>query len=88
MELNTKQVRAVVNPIAGFPAHYTEKTKQNPLAARRSIVYDFIHAHEANACFSKIIAEFTARGITNKVTRTGNATYPFNEYVRIKANIA
>jgi hypothetical protein len=88
MELDTKQVRAIVNPIAGFGAQYTEKTKQNPLAARRSVVYVFYSASTADDCLSKIVAEFNAQGFANTVTRTATGGYPYLEYVRIKANIA
>jgi hypothetical protein len=90
MELNTKQVRAIVNKIAGFSARYTDATSERN-EARRSVIYCFRSNIDANNAYKEAVATFKTLGITNKVTRTGkvgNYTTRGGEYLRIIANIA
>lgn len=92
MQLNTKQVRAIVNNIAGFGAQYTDATSENN-KQRRSVVYCFYSSNEANGAFVKVKETFAKMGATNKVTRTGTMADMWRrtggiEYLRIIADIA
>lgn len=86
MLLDTKQVRAMGKAFAGFGAQYTDKTLTDKANKRRSVVWHFTKAEDANA----LAAHFKAQGITNEVTRTSVTWYhqPGGEYVRVKALIA
>jgi hypothetical protein len=85
MELNTKQVRAIVNKIAGFGAQYTDATSEHN-EARRSVVYCFKRNTDADNAYNEAVATFKTLGVTNKVTRTTHSWR--GEYLRIIANIA
>jgi hypothetical protein len=92
MELNTKQVRAIVNKIAGFSAQYTDATSEYN-EARRSVVYCFKRPTDADNAYNEAVATFKTMGVTNKVTRTACEgsimTHSWGgEYLRIIANIA
>jgi hypothetical protein len=87
--LNTKQVRAIANPIAGFGAQYTERTVSDKASSRRSIVYRFFSAQHADALYTAL----KQSGIKNPIKRTArNGDYASRctggEYVRIIADIA
>jgi len=93
MQLNTKQVRAIVNTIAGFGAQYTDKTLEDKQSKRRSIVYCFHSSTDANNTFEQVQAIFDKMGATNRVTRTGTMADMWRrtggiEYLRIIADIA
>lgn len=93
MQLNTKQVRAIVNNIAGFGAQYTDKTQEDEASKRRSIVWHFYNCTDANNTFKQVQETFAKMGVTNKVTRTGTPANMWThasggEYVRIIADIA
>jgi hypothetical protein len=92
LELNTKQVRAIVNKIAGKSARYTDATSEQN-KARRSVVYCFWKSTDANKAHDEVVATFKTLGITNTVKRTGRVgnltTHSWGgEYLRIIANIA
>lgn len=96
MELNTKQVRAIVNNIAGFGATYTDRTlksKAQKANKRRTVVWVFYSMTEANEAYKKVQEVFAKMGATNKVTRTGTEVNMWThsggfEYVRVIADIA
>ena len=93
MQLNTKQVRAIVNNIAGFGAQYTDKTQEDKASKRRSIVYCFYTSTDANKAFVQVKETFAKMGATNKVTRTGTMADMWRrtggiEYLRVIADIA
>lgn len=86
--LNTKQVRKMGKAFAGFGAQYTDKTSEKN-EARRSVVWCFINAGEANA----LAKHFKDMGVINEVTRTGTMANMWThsggiEYVRVKALMA
>ena len=83
MELNTKQVRAIVNNIAGFGAQYTDKTKEDKRNTRRSIVYCFLGTKERDVAFKQVQAIFAKMGVTNAVKTTG---HPVNMWTRSGGN--
>lgn len=92
MELNTKQVRAIVNNIAGFGAQYTDKTKEDKANTRRSVIWCFYSSMEANEAYDKVKATFAKMGVTNAVKRTGTPANMWQhtgggEYVRVIAQI-
>jgi len=93
MFLNTKQVRAIVNPIAGFGAQYTDKTVEDKASKRRSIIWHFYNPTDANNTLKQVQITFAKMGVKNKVTRTGTPSNMWThtsggEYVRIIADIA
>ena len=86
--LNTKEVRKMGKAFAGFGAQYTDKTKEDKLNTRRSVVWCFINSREADA----LVAHFKAEGVINEITRTGTMADMWRrtggiEYVRVKAQI-
>lgn len=87
--LNTKQVRAIANPIAGFGAQYSDRTVSDKTSRRRSIVYRFFNADQADALYNAL----KQSGIKNPIKRTArNSNYASRctggEYVRIIAELA
>lgn len=92
MELNTKQVRAIVNKIAGFGAQYTDATSENN-KQRRSVIWCFRYGVDADNAFKQVQDTFAKLGVTNKLTRTGTDADMWRrtgggEYLRVIANIA
>jgi hypothetical protein len=93
MLVNTLQVRAIAKQCKAKAAHtYTDKTSaQNP--KRRSVVYMFYSASDANAMQKHLQKAFKQQSITNTVKRTGTvrnyATRCFGaQYVRVIADVA
>ena len=90
--LNTKEVRAMGMAFCGFGATYTDRTirgRENTANKRRSVVWHFMNAKDADA----LAAHFKAQGVINEVTRTGVAGNMWTqasggEYVRVKALLA
>ena len=88
MLLNTKQVRAFAKIATNVSAQYTDKTLTDKTSKRRSVIFCFRDAQDADA-----LAQFLRSNIANKVTRTGvaksfaHSTFG-GEYVRIIADIA
>jgi hypothetical protein len=87
MLLNTKQVRALGNAVAGFGAQYTDKTSEKNIK-RRSVIWHFYNLEDADRLEAHLRAN-----CTNKVTRTGVAGNMWTqagggEYVRVIADIA
>jgi hypothetical protein len=92
MQLNTKQVRAIVNNIAGVSARYTDKTLEDEKSTRRSVVWCFRDGWEADKAYKQVLSTFKAMGATNTVKRTGTKADMWKrtfggEYVRIIAQI-
>jgi len=90
--LNTKEVRAMGMAFCGFGAQYTDRTikgRENKANKRRSVVWHFMNAKDADA----LAAHFKAQGVINEITRTGVDSDYFTrtsggEYVRVKALLA
>ena len=90
--LNTKQVRALANPIANKSATYTDRTqkgKANKHCTRRSVVYVFYNPSEADALYNTL----KRTGMQNVIKRTSSPGNMWThtsggEYVRIIAEIA
>ena len=87
--LNTKEVRKLGMEFAGRAARYTDKTKEDKLNTRRSVVWCFIDSREADA----LVAHFKREGVINEITRTGTMADMWKrtggiEYVRVKAQMA
>ena len=92
MFLNTKQVRAIVNNIAGFGAQYTDATSENN-KQRRSVVYCFRYGDDADKAFKQVQDTFAKMGVANTVKRTGTSPDMWKrsfggDYVRVIADIA
>ena len=88
MFLNTKQVRALARNVSNVSASYTDRTTKNKTSKRRSVVFCFRDAQDADA-----LANYLRSNTQNKVTRTGVAsnfaTYTFGgQYVRVIADLA
>jgi hypothetical protein len=88
MLANTKQVRALARTITNVNAQYTDKTLTDKTSKRRSVIFCFRDAQDADT-----LAQFLRSNITNKVTRTGVASNfatrtHGGQYVRIIADIA
>jgi hypothetical protein len=88
MLANTKQVRALARTITNVSAQYTDKTLTDKASKRRSVIFCFANAQDADA-----LAQFLRNSCANEVTRTGvarcYATRTFGgEYVRVKADLA
>ena len=92
MQLNTKQVRAIVNNIAGFGAQYTDKTKEDKLNTRRSVVWSFRYTDDRDNAFKQVQETFAKMGVTNTVKSTGwevsAHTRGGGNYLRVIAQIA
>ena len=93
MFLNTKQVRAIVNNIAGFGAQYTDKTVEDKANKRRSVVYCFRYGDDADKAFKQVQDTFAKMGVANTVKRTGTSPDMWKrsfggDYVRVIADIA
>ena len=91
MQLNTKQVRAIVNNIAGFGAQYTDKTKEDKLNTRRSVVWSFRYTDDRDNAFKQVQETFAKMGVTNTVKSTGwevsAHTRSGGNYLRVIAQI-
>ena len=91
MFLNTKQVRAIVNNIAGFGAQYTDKTKEDKANARRSVIWCFRYSDDADNTFKRVQDTFAKMGAKNVVKRTGTGPELWGRsggyYVRVIAQI-
>lgn len=91
MQLNTKQVRAIVNNIAGFGAQYTEKTLEDKLNTRRSVVWSFRNTGDRDKAFKQVQATFAKMGVTNSIKSTGwevsAHTRSGGNYLRVIAQI-
>ena len=91
MELNTKQVRAIVNKIAGFGAQYTDKTLEDKQSTRRSIVYSFRYTKDRDIAFKQVQETFAKLGVTNSIKSTGwevsAHTRSGGNYLRVIAQI-
>ena len=92
MQLNTKQVRAIVNNIAGFGAQYTDKTKEDKLNTRRSVVWSFRYTDDRDKAFKQVQETFAKMGVTNSIKSTGwevsAHTRSGGNYLRVIAQIA
>ena len=88
MFLNTKQVRTLAKQVSNVTAQYTDKTLADKTSKRRSVIFCFRNATDADA-----LANYLRSNIKNKVTRTGVASNYAKrthggQYVRVIANIA
>lgn len=91
MQLNTKQVRAIVNNFAGFGAQWTDKTKEDKANTRRSIVWSFLSEVERDKAFAKTKDTFAKMGVTNTIKTTGTGPELWSRcggfYLRVIAQI-
>jgi hypothetical protein len=91
MQLNTKQVRAIVNNIAGFGAQYTDKTLEDKLSTRRSVIWCFRYTGDRDKAFKQVQETFAKLGATNTIKSTGEAvdagTRRGGNYLRVIAQI-
>lgn len=91
MQLNTKQVRAIVNNIAGFGAQYTDKTLEDKGSTRRSVVWSFRHTDDRDNAVKQVQQTFKKMGVTNNIKSTGwevsAHTRSGGNYLRVIAQI-
>ena len=88
MQFNTKQIRALARNVSNVSASYTDRTTKNKASKRRSVVFCFSNAQDADT-----LANYLRATCANKVTRTGVAADMWQhtsggEYVRVKADLA
>jgi hypothetical protein len=88
MLFNTKQVRALARNVSNVSASYTDRTTKNKASKRRSVVFCFRDAQDADTlanylratCANEVTQTCVAR---DYMTRTWGGTY-----VRVKADLA
>ena len=88
MLFNTKQIRALARNVTRASAKYTDRTLTDKTSKRRSVVWHFYNAQDADT-----LANYLRATCANEVTRTGVAsnfaTYTHGgQYVRVKADLA
>jgi hypothetical protein len=88
MQFNTKQIRALARNVTNVSASYTDRTTKNKASKRRTVVFCFRDAQDADT-----LANYLRATCANEVTRTGVAsnfaTYTHGgQYVRVKADLA
>ena len=85
---NTKQVRALARNVSNVSASYTDRTTKNKASKRRSVVFCFRDAQDADTlanylratCANEVTQTCVAR---DYITRTWGGTY-----VRVIADLA
>ena len=88
MLFNTKQVRALARNVTSVSASYTDRTTKNKASKRRSVVFCFSNAQDADTlanylratCANEVTQTCVAR---DYITRTWGGTY-----VRVIADLA
>jgi len=88
MLFNTKQIRALARNVTNVSASYTDRTTKNKASKRRSVVFCFRDAQDADTlanylratCANEVTQTCVAR---DYITRTWGGTY-----VRVKADLA
>ena len=88
MLFNTKQIRALARNVTNVSAKYTDRTTKNKTSKRRSVVFCFRDAQDADTlanylratCANEVTQTCVAR---DYITRTWGGTY-----VRVKADLA
>ena len=88
MLFNTKQVRALARNVSNVSASYTDRTTKNKASKRRSVVFCFRDAQDADTlanylratCANEVTQTCVAR---DYITRTWGGTY-----VRVIADLA
>ena len=88
MLFNTKQIRALARNVTNVSASYTDRTTKNKTSKRRSVVFCFRDAQDADTlanylratCANEVTQTCVAR---DYITRTWGGTY-----VRVKADLA
>jgi hypothetical protein len=88
MLFNTKQIRALARNVTNASAKYTDRTLTDKTSKRRSVVWHFYNAQDADT-----LANYLRATCANEVTRTGVAADMWRhtgggEYVRVKADLA
>ena len=88
MLFNTKQIRALARNVTNVSASYTDRTTKNKASKRRSVVFCFSNAQDADT-----LANYLRATCANEVTRTGVTADMWRhtgggEYVRVKADLA
>jgi len=85
---NTKQIRALARNVTNVSASYTDRTTKNKASKRRTVVFCFRDAQDADTlanylratCANEVTQTCVAR---DYITRTWGGTY-----VRVKADLA
>jgi len=85
---NTKQIRALARNVTNVSASYTDRTTKNKTSKRRTVVFCFRDAQDADTlanylratCANEVTQTCVAR---DYITRTWGGTY-----VRVKADLA
>jgi hypothetical protein len=88
MLFNTKQIRALARNVTNVSASYTDRTTKNKASKRRTVVFCFRDAQDADTlanylratCANEVTQTCVAR---DYITRTWGGTY-----VRVKADLA
>jgi len=88
MLFNTKQIRALARNVTNVSASYTDRTTKNKTSKRRTVVFCFRDAQDADTlanylratCANEVTQTCVAR---DYITRTWGGTY-----VRVKADLA
>jgi hypothetical protein len=88
MQFNTKQIRALARNVTNVSASYTDRTTKNKASKRRSVVFCFRDAQDADTlanylratCANEVTQTCVAR---DYITRTWGGTY-----VRVIADLA
>ena len=88
MQFNTKQIRALARNVTNVSASYTDRTTKNKASKRRTVVFCFRDAQDADTlanylratCANEVTQTCVAR---DYITRTWGGTY-----VRVKADLA
>jgi hypothetical protein len=88
MQFNTKQIRALARNVSNVSASYTDRTTKNKASKRRTVVFCFRDAQDADTlanylratCANEVTQTCVAR---DYITRTWGGTY-----VRVKADLA
>ena len=85
---NTKQIRALARNVTNVSAKYTDRTTKNKTSKRRSVIWHFYNAQDADT-----LANYLRATCANEVTRTGVTADMWRhtgggEYVRVIADLA
>jgi hypothetical protein len=88
MLFNTKQIRALARNVTNKSAKYTDRTQTDKTSKRRSVVWHFYNAQDADT-----LANYLRATCANEVTRTGVMADMWThtsggEYVRVIADLA
>jgi len=88
MQFNTKQIRALARNVTNVSAKYTDRTTKNKTSKRRSVIWHFYNAQDADT-----LANYLRATCANEVTRTGVTADMWRhtgggEYVRVIADLA